>query len=184
MTALSSLKAIEKVTTGLGYVEKGTYIPIDSPDKVLVFIPSEPTSTIPQNFDGETLSQRPKGIFVLPPGLALSNLIEKRLGFELKNCGLEKLIQELPKAIMEGSEIARDMEIEVKGKQVNVKLIDSIYTDFCRDLKSTRRVGLGCPMCSALACLLATATNRPISFEEDTSTEKRATETTYQLLTK
>lgn len=186
-TALSSLKTIDKVITeGIGYRERAVYIPSSGPEKAVAFIPSEPFSMIPQStaIEGKTRLNDPQGLLVVPPGLALSNLIETKLGFDLRNCGLETLVRNLPKVLVEDLEIVRDVEIEVKGDLVKFKLVDSIYADFCKQvLDSGRRCGLGCPMCSALACVLTIATGKPVlSQEEKSAPEGGTTESCYQLL--
>jgi len=168
-TAISSMKSVDEMMLGMGYRERGVYIPAES-GKAVVFVPSEPFSRIPQNttVDGKLFLSDPNGLIVVPPGLALSNLIQKKLGFDLKNCGVETLIHRLPKVLVEDLEIVRDVEIKVEGNSVKFRLIDSIYADFCREVRgSSRRCGLGCPMCSALACILAVATGKPVLFEED-----------------
>ena len=111
-------------------------------------------------------------------------MIEKKLGFKLKNCGVEALAEALPKVLVEDLEIVKDVEIEVKGDSVRFKLYDSIYADFCSEIRETsRRCGLGCPMCSALASILALATGKPVLYEEDKMSEDhRITESVYQLI--
>ncbi|MGA3406322.1 MAG: hypothetical protein ABSD49_11380 [Candidatus Bathyarchaeia archaeon] len=186
-TAMSSLKTIDNIMLDMGYREKGVYIPTEGPDRTVVFVPTEPFSAIPTAADvaGKTSLTDPAGLLVVPPGLALANLIEKKLGFKVKDCGVETLIRSLPKVLIEDLEIVRDIQTEVKGDQVEFKLIDSIYADFCREARdSSRRCGLGCPMCSALACILATASGKPVLFDEDReSSDKKTTTSSYQLLT-
>lgn len=186
-TALSSLKAVEKIITeGIGYRERAVYIPVNGPEKVLAFIPSEPFSKIPKSseIEGKTRLDDPPGLLVVPPGLALADLVESKLGFDLRNCGVETLVRTLPKVLVEDLEVARDVETEVKGDLVKFKLVDSIYAGFCRQvLDSSRRCGLGCPMCSALACILAIATGKPVLTEEEKSPpEGETTESYYQLV--
>jgi len=188
-TAISSLKTIDKMMMGMGYREKGVYIQAHESDKAVVFVPSEPFSMIPQisSFEEDrTFLSDPAGLLVPPPGLALAGLIEKKLGFKLKNCGLEALVEALPKVLVEDLEIVKDVEIEVKEDSVHLKLYDSIYADFCAEVRDTsRRCGLGCPMCSALASILAIATGKPVLYEEDRMSEdKRLTESVYQLLSR
>jgi hypothetical protein len=185
-TAVSSLKTIDKMMLGMGYREKGVYIRAGDSEKAVVFVPSEPFSMIPQisEIEDRTFLSNPEGLLVPPPGLALSALIENKLGFKLKNCGIETLVEALPKVLVEDLEIVKDVEIEVKNDSIRFKLYDSIYADFCTEIRETsRRCGLGCPMCSALACILAIATGKPVLYEEDkTSEDKKVTESVYQLL--
>jgi len=185
-TAISSLRTIDKMMTGMGYREKGVYIRAGESDKVVVFVPSEPFSVIPELADVEdkVFLSKPEGLLVPPPGLALASLIEKKLGFKLTNCGLEALVETLPKVLVEDLEIVKDVEIEVTKDTVRIKLSDSIYSDFCTEVRETsRRCGLGCPLCSALASLLAIGTGKPVLYEEDrTSEDHKITESVYQLI--
>jgi hypothetical protein len=189
VTALSSLETIDDMLVGMGYHERGIYIPMPS-DKTVAFIPAEPFSKIPQistfNNEGGMFLDDPKGIVVVPPGLALATLIQKHLGFRLRNRGVEILLRTLPKVLVEDLEVVRDIEAEMKGNLVKFRLVDSIYADFCRQLRdSSRPCGLGCPMCSAIACLLAIATGKAVIFEQDRELgpDGRTTESNYQLIT-
>ncbi len=176
-TAQSSLKTIENMMVGMGYREKGVYIPARK-EKVVVFVPLEPYSMLPESsvVEGKTFLKDPQGMLVVPPGLALANLIEKKLGFTLRNCGVETIVSALPRVLVEELEIVRDVEIEVKDDRIGFKLVDSIYADFCRETRETnRRCGLGCPMCSALACILAVASGKPVLFDEDELSEDKRT---------
>jgi len=75
-TALSSLTTIDRIITSLGYIQKGVYIPVDSPEKTVVFIPSQPLKKIPklEQIERQTFVKDPDGIAMVPPGLALANL--------------------------------------------------------------------------------------------------------------
>jgi hypothetical protein len=184
-TAQSSLTTIDHMLLGMGYREKGVYIPAGK-DKVVVFVPTEPFSKLPESsaVEGQTFLQDPHGMLVIPPGLALANLIEKKLGFTLKNSGVEAVVSALPKVLVEDLEIVHDVEIEVKDDRIGFKLIGSIYADFCKEVRETsRRCGLGCPICSALACILAIASGKPVLFDEDElSLGKGTTYSSYELL--
>ena len=184
--AISSLKTIDLMMVGMGYGEKGVYVPAKDLEKVAVFVPSEPFSYIPDESDikDEMFLSNPHGLLVPPPGLALAALIQNKLGFKLKNCGVEALIEALPKVLVEDLEIAKDVEIEVDQNAVRFKLYDSIYSDFCSEVRETsRRCGLGCPMCSALASILAIATGKVVSYEEDKmSDDHKVTESVYRLI--
>jgi hypothetical protein len=186
-TALSSLKTIDRILTSLGYTEKGVYIPSHNPEKTVVFIPSEPSKSVPHadQIEKETFVKDPKGVVMVPPGLALANLFERELGVEFSKCSLETLSKRLPKILIEDLEMVQDFEMHVDGDKVRIKLVESIYSDFCSQLSASTRVcsSLGCPMCSAMACVLAQATRKPVAFEEDNfSRGRHSVESSYRIL--
>jgi hypothetical protein len=186
-TAFSSLRTIDRIMTELGYYEKGTYIPSGNSERVVAYVPAEPFGRIPKasEIEDQTFIERPKGIAMIPPGLALANLIEKRLNEDLKKCSLESLSERLPKLLVEDLEIAQNFEMHVNGDEVRFRFDESVYSDFCHRLGTSTRVcaGLGCPICSAMACVLAIATGRPVSFDGDKhSADGKSFESTYHLL--
>jgi hypothetical protein len=186
-TALSSLKTIDRVMTDLGYYEKGIYIPGGNPERVVVFVPAEPFGRVPtiSEVEGQTFIEDPKGIAMIPPGIALANMIEKHLDIDLTKCSLETLRERLPKLLVEDLEIAQDFEMQANGAEVRLRFSESIYYDFCHEIRDSTRVcaGLGCPMCSAMACVLAISTGKPVSLEGDKySADGKTIESTYHIL--
>ena len=186
-TALSSLRTIDRVMIDLGYTEKGVYIPAGNPEKAVVFVPSEPFTRIPKarEIEHQTFIKNPKGIAMIPPGLALANLIERGLGVNLTKCSLETLRDRLPKLLIEDLEMVQDFEMQIDGNNIRFKFVESIYRDFCNQLRGSTRVScaLGCPICSAMACILTMATGKPVSFEEDKySPDGRILESSYRIL--
>jgi len=186
-TALSSLKTIDRVMTSLGYVEKGVYIPAGNPERAVVFVPSEPFTRIPKarEIEDQTFIRNPKGIAMIPPGLALATMIEKHLGVNFSKCSLETLRERLPKLLVEDLEMMQDFDMQVDGNLVCFKFVESIYSGFCNQLRGSTRVtcALGCPICSAMACMLAIASGKPVSFEEDKfSADGKVLESSYRIL--
>jgi hypothetical protein len=174
-TALPSLQTVDRVMRVLGYTEKGVYIPSAKPGKTVVFVPSHPLTSIPSadSFENETFVKNPDGMVILPPGLELAHLIERQLGVEFSVLGLEKLSNRLPKLLIESLEIAQDFDMRVDGNIVHFNFLESIYSEFCNKLWVSTRVcsSLGCPICSAMACIVAQASGKPVSIEEDTLSE-------------
>jgi hypothetical protein len=190
-TALSALKTINRMIAGLNYQTRSVYIPTNESDKALVFIPSPKllgdakTVKLPQGTgDQKTFLSDPEGLLVTPPGLTLSDLVESKLGFNLKDCGVETLIRTLPKALVEDLEVVRDVEIELKGDSVTFRLVDSVYANLCQQARDNGGgFGLGCPMCSALACILTIATSKAVLLEEGRLTgDEKTIQSSYQIL--
>ena len=62
---------------------------------------------------------------------------------------------------------------------------DQIFKDTCKDTRnlSKGRNVLGCPLCSAVACILARILNKPITIEkEEQCQDGRLTTTQYRIL--
>jgi len=187
-TALSSVKAVDRFIVRLGYTEKGVYLPTGSQDGAIAFIPAQPLrkGALPSV---EEIESRPiggaNGVAVVPPGLGLASLIEQRLGRRFGEFTLERLRDRLPKVLTEDLEITDDFEMQVEKNTITMKLTASIYTDFCGKLKDCKRVcsALGCPMCSAMACVLAETTRKPVIFQEDREEpDTRIMYSTYKIL--
>jgi len=186
-TALASLRTIDRVMSGLGYYEKGVYLPAGNPEKAVVFLPSEPFSKIPNPKDigDKTFLDNPKGMIIIPPGLSLAALIQKELGTDFEKLTLNELRERLNKVLIEDLEIVRDFEMNVDKDYVHFKFVDSIYAEFCGQLRSAQRLGcsLGCPICSAMACILCMVTRKPVSFEHDEfSPDGKILESSYRIL--
>jgi hypothetical protein len=186
-TALSSLKTIDRVITGLGYNEKGIYIPVGNPQKTVVFVSSHPLKEIPKagQIENQTFVKDPEGITIVPPGMALANLFEKELGVKFNEWSLEKMTERLPKLLIEDLEMVQDCTIKIDGERVSFRFVESVFSEFCGLLKESTKVcsSLGCPMCSAMACMLAQVTHRPVRFDEDKYTVDGTTiESSYRLL--
>jgi hypothetical protein len=186
-TALSSLTTIDRMITSLGYTQRGVYIPVDNAEKAVVFIPAQPLKKIP-NLDlvgKQTFLKDPEGIAMVPPGLALANLFERELKVKFSDWSLEKMMEQLPKLLIENLEMVQDCTIKIDGDKVNFTFVESVYSEFCNKLRSTTKVcsSLGCPMCSAMACVLAEVTHRPVEFDKDKYTTDGGTvESSYHLL--
>jgi hypothetical protein len=186
-TAMSSLRTIDRVMTDLGYKEKGIYLPAANPEKAVIFVPSEPLTKIPNAsaIEHQTFVTNPKGMIMIPPGRTLAGLIEKGLGGDLRKHTLQSLRDRLPKLLVEDLEVVQNFQMEIAGDIVRFRLIESIYRDFCSQLKSSTKVScmLGCPICSAMACVLTMTTGKPVSFEGDEySADGRTLKATYRIL--
>jgi hypothetical protein len=186
-TALSSFETIDRLMSGLGYTQKGVHIPARNPEKVVVFIPSKPLTRIPriQEIENQTFISNPEGLAVVPPGLGLAKLFERELHVDFGKCGLDTLSERLPKLLIENLEMVQDFEMRADGNNVCVKFVESIYSGFCNQLRKSTAVcsSLGCPLCSAMACILAMASGKPVLFENDTfSADGKTVEAFYRIL--
>jgi hypothetical protein len=173
--------------TAMGYTEKGVYIPLEDPSKTVVFVPSQPLTRIPtaENLENLTFLENPKGLVILPPGLGLADLIRRQLGAQFKELGLEKLSIRLPRVLIEDLEIAQDFDMQVDRNFVRFKLRESVYSQLCSRLRESTKISssLGCPICSAMACIIAQVSEKPVLFEENLFKEDgRTVVSSYRIL--
>jgi len=186
-TALSSLTSIDRVITSLGYNQKGIYLPADNPDKTVVFIPAQPLKKMPkiEQVENQVFVKDPEGITLVPPGLSLANFFERQLGVKFTDWSLQEMSERLPKLLIEDLEMVQDCTINIDGDNVSFRFVESVYAEFCSKLRDSTKVcaSLGCPMCSAMACVLAQVSHRPVEFDKDKYTTDGGTvESSYHII--
>jgi hypothetical protein len=131
------------------------------------------------------ISNKPRGLFISPPGLELAKLFRERMSRKEETLTIEKLSSKLPKLLTSDLELMEEFDMSANGQRILTKSTGSLYSDLCNEVRLRTRVcvGFGCPMCSAIACLLADATRLPVVLESNRSTpDGRVIETTYKLL--
>lgn len=189
-TATSSLESLDNVLKSLDYTGKPVYLPPRSPEdrkSGQVFIPKkgEFVPLAVKSGDQDVVSKNPNGLYVIPPGLALVNLIEKELGKSFTNVSLDYLVSHLPKAFIEDLEIAKKCEISIEKDLVTVKFAGVIHDSLCRRLFETSTIcsTIGCPFSSAIACAIVRSTDKPVVIKEANFSKKgKIIQITYKLL--
>jgi hypothetical protein len=175
-TTISSLSALSQFLRTLGYTGKGIYYPsqqlLASGIKGWrVFIcASDDCNSPPPNLisKDKIFYEQPKGVCITPPGSGLCALFEKELRTDFSKVDMNYIKNKLPRLLIEGLEIAEDFRIEVEENLVRVSFIGSIFYEFCSQIRRLPQFScesVGCPLCSSIACLLATVTNRPVIIE-------------------
>jgi hypothetical protein len=186
-TTTSTLSNIEKIITDSKTSGKGIYMPpkyLKDFESSLIFIPSKATQPLPKPEEveeGKLYSKNPNGLFLTPPGLALSKLFERELGTSFTKTDLNIIREKLPKLLIEDTEIAENVKIKTENNTTSIEISNHIFNQICQE---TRRLKLhesiGCPLCSAIACALAKATGKPITIEkEEQSQDGKTTRIEY-----
>lgn len=212
-TTISSLKSLTQILNEIQYQGATTYLPskyFKYFKTTKVYIPKYKNNSLPkpeeiQHQAHKTFLMKPEATLLIPPGLALSKLFEKKLGTSFTNIDLEQLQQDLPKTLIENLELAENFEIQIKSSEVSkgtnksdsltqtkdelihVKITNSIFEDLCKDaLKSPigyQICKIGCPLCSAIACTLTETIGRPITIESvSISEDAKIIDTIYRVL--
>jgi hypothetical protein len=190
-TVSSALTDIEKIIVDSGLNTKGIYLPpkyLEDYESGLIFIPKK-AEQIPPKLEGlkeeKLYSKNPNGLFLTPPGLALSKLFEKELGTSFTKTDLKYLKEMLPRLFIEDMEIAENIDVSTENSTISIEITNHIFKDICEETKRHPKLyeSIGCPLCSAVACALAKATGKPITIEkEEQSQDGKTTKIQYRIL--
>lgn len=184
---------INSLLANLNYNGKGVYLPPHynkESESETLFIPTETDKdSIPsakEMSQNKLFIDNPKGICLTPSGLELTNLFEEELGIDLQKSNIEYLKEDLQKLFVEGLEIAESFEMETQENDVHVKISNSIFNDFCRNL---RKLDVdfcetySCPLCSSIACALTRVTGQPVIIKSHSiSSDNETIHVYYQIL--
>jgi hypothetical protein len=188
-TASSTLADIDKILTNTDSALKGVYLPpklLEDYCSSLVFVPSNPTAALPKreevNDEDRLYSKKPVGLYLTPPGLALSRLFEKELNVSFKETDLNYLQRELPK-LFERLDISRNTNMKAIGTTVTITIAKHIFRDLCEETGKLKRTHetVGCPLSSALACALAKATGKPVTIQKEEIASDQTTTIQYSV---
>lgn len=188
-SASSSLINIEKTLAKAEFQGKGIYLPpkrLKDYTSSLIFIPAQPDEPLPtlEETGTEKLhSENPNGIFLIPPGLGLSKLFERKLGKSFTETDLEDVEEDLPK-LFEKLEITKNMHIQTENNTVTVELGNHVFKELCEETRKLEKTHetVGCPLSSAIACALAKTSGQPVVIERETQNLDGSTKIRYRLL--
>jgi len=174
-TVVPSLIAVDKILSEEACQGKGLHLPpkyTEGCKEGMVFIPASnevAISSIDEITGEKIFSKNPKGVYLLSPGYGLAKLFEKELGVDFSKVDLGYLQKNLPRLLVEDLEVVEEFSMDMEGEIVEVRMVGSIYRDLCHEVKKLANICLltGCPMCSAIGCVLAKVTGKPVAFEGD-----------------
>jgi hypothetical protein len=188
-TSSSTLVNIEKVLTNSETSLKGVYLPpnrLEDYTSSLIFIPAKPNQPLPTSKETnpqQLYSKNPKGFLITPPGLALSKLLEKENRKPFTETSLEDLQKQLPK-LLEELEITKNTTVQTDGNTVIIEMNNHIFEALCEETRRLERTHetVGCPLSSALACVLAKATGKSVTIEKEETLPDETTQIQYTVL--
>ena len=181
-STLSPIKTLDLLLTQLGYRGREIYLPTGN--GVILFVPEGDGGQLPMKLVVPENLQTPtnfsQGVMLSPPGLALTRIIERGLAADLSIRGLGYLEDKLPKILTESPQMVKNMQMQVEGNLVRFRFNGSVYCDQLRN--ETGKCSRGCPLCSALACILVRATGLPVVLEDESKIRHDTFESTYRIL--
>jgi hypothetical protein len=154
----------------------------------VLFLSSEPNSGV---MEDETffiqkkflLSKRNRGIVLTPPGLGLTKLFEKK-NKNFYNMGLEKMSEVLPHLIAQDFGLTKDLIINIQSERIDVIIQKSLYKGLYNIDKGSNSAKIfGCPIVSAIGCILAQTFGKIVTIEEiKTSKDMSTLEALYRIV--
>jgi hypothetical protein len=151
----------------------------------LIFIPQKPQTPLPQPEENnqQFTNTEHNGVFITPPGLSLSKLFEKHIGTSFARIDIYQIQKILPRLLIKDMEIAESVEIEMDQNTITIYLIKNILNPTNQEQnQSSANNQIGNLLSSAIACILAKATRKPITIKQETYDKKTKTTTLiYQM---
>lgn len=165
---------IERIIIQFGLSEKAIYLPpknLKNIESSLIFIPKGPFSQLPhsEKITNGLISEDGDGIFLTPPGLGFSMLFENVFKKSFTKIRPTELSSVIPKIIVDDLELAENIFFSFEGNIVSIDVVGNVLNDFCvqeSDL-SPIYAQVGCPLSSALACVLAKTTGKPVFIQSE-----------------
>jgi hypothetical protein len=145
---------------------KGAYIPFHiGAENEFIYVPRRDETeeiVIEQAF-----MRDPPGIRITPPGLGLADLMERKCKLNFREMDLDSLKEVLPSIMIDDLELAINLEVSLEGNLVHVKMEDPADAGLCKECRDMQKIcpHVGCPLCSAIACVLTRAANKPVIIE-------------------
>jgi hypothetical protein len=181
-TANANTNNIERIIASLNLSERGVYLPpknLKNIENSIIFLPKTSSANLPNPGENteKLFSEQDAGVFLTPPGLSLSGIFEQALGTSFTKIDLSTLQKKLPILLVEDLEIAEKVEIATMGEKITFKVVGSILDSVCQETQKypLTHAQVGCLLTSAIACVLAKATGRPVIIDEETSNPKTRT---------
>jgi hypothetical protein len=191
-SVLPSLETLSQIIKELDYKGTAVYLPSkylkDSETKV--YVAKQKNTVVPtveqiQARQNSLFIDKPKGILVTAPGRGLVRLLEKTLKGSFTEIEMQDLPEKLQKMLIKDLEIAQNLEFRVDKSTICVGIRSLAYKSLLKEIanSSSINISLGCPISSALACILADATDKPTTIAKwQTSDDYKTLQLEYFLL--
>lgn len=175
-TTAPLLADLGRIIAEMGYKGTAVFLPsnLSGSESVKVYIGAEVGLTLPSSGEKATGEKAgssrvfgAKGMLLTPTGAGLARLIEERIDKNLRTRDLAHLGQQLPKVLVEDLEIAQAVKVQTSSQGFRIRIKGSVYGDIYRETGLLVKfcAPVGCPLCSAIACVLAKSTGRPMIIE-------------------
>jgi len=150
-------------------------------DEVLVFFRTSRTSkddVDSKNIDGT-------GLFLTPPGQALSKLFEERIGESLSRFDIKKFKKKISNLLTTELKLVESLNVEIEKGLIKIEITKSVFEPNCQETNNKLKTHklVGCLLTSALACMLVKMMGKPIYIKDEVFLAiERKTKIEYQII--
>ena len=167
---------VERMLKEFDSTQSGIYLPpknLKELESSLIFLPKLPKTPlpIPEEINEKLYSQKNTGLLLTPPGFEFSKFFEQELGRSFTKIDVEQLQALVSKLLVDYLELAEEVEINYQGNLITVQITNSMLNGVCQETDHYRprmHTQIGCVLTSALACMLAKVTGKPITIKSET----------------
>lgn len=172
---IPAMQNIERILLNHDVVSKGIYLSpkyLSDYTACLVFVPLTPQKLIPKPEDinkNSLYSRENSGLLLTPPGLALSKIMEQKMGTQFTQVTIDYLVEIAPKLLIEKTQMVDKIEINKDGNLIKITVTNNIFNSICtnmNELPLTHKT-LGCAFTSAIACALTKATGKLVTINKE-----------------
>ncbi|MBN2260326.1 MAG: hypothetical protein JW702_07260 [Clostridiales bacterium] len=164
----SNSKMITNLMHELGFDGKPIFIPPnypENPDSGRVYIPKQEGKFSNEQIMSEDATvPTANGIFLSSPGCQLVRLIENSLNVDLTKTDIPFLTENL-KRTFKDLELSENFDLQLRDEIIKIQITNSSLINDNFAASNTFNV-LGCPLCSALACILTKTIQKPLVLEK------------------
>ena len=175
VSASASASNIERSLLEFDLTEKGVYLPpqnLRNFDSSIVFVPKTAGTTLPTSnqTSDKLFTEKKTGLFLTPPGLALSLMFENELGLSFRKISIPQM-QSMIKKLFINLKFAEDVQVQIRERIITLEVTGSIFNTLCYETRNNQprtHAQVGCILASAFACAFAKASDKPITIQSDT----------------
>lgn len=179
----TNIANIERLLTEHNLDQKGIYLPpknLQNIESSLILVPKKKHNLLPkpQEISGvHLLNSEKEGLFLTPPGSALSEFFEQKLGSSFMAFNLKDLEKKLATLLVEDLCIAENIELKVQNNIITIKIFGSILEEDCKATQKFKKThdSIGCLLSSSWACILAKVTGKAITIKNEIIVNKLTT---------
>jgi hypothetical protein len=172
---ISATNNIERILIESNLTEVGLYLPpkfVQDVESSIVFIPEQSRYLLPKPEDvteEKIHAKSQTSVFITPPGLALSQLFEKRIGISFAKTNLDFVQRKLPGLLVKDMQLAETADFKILNDKVTIELTGNILSEICQETRKFPRTHkqVGWLVSSAFACILAKASGKVVIIEKD-----------------